>query len=92
MWLVCLLRALGGEVVGRLDAEVDRPPGFGFGERRREVDRDAFEQVRPLVRADVQRAGREWAIAAGLRRLGAHAVLVIVLDRLAARLERLVGV
>jgi hypothetical protein len=45
----------------------------------------------PLVRGQIERFGREWAIAAGLFALGGDAVRVIVGDRIEPRLGGRVG-
>src|SRR3954463_14564659 len=54
------------------------------------MDRSLGGERVPVASREVKRVGLERPIAARLRRQGAYAVLVIVLDRLTPRVERLV--
>ncbi len=86
-----LLRALGREVARRLDAEVDGTVRLRLGKGRGEVDRPLGERSRPIrLRRDRARRARAGG-SCPARRPSPGPVLVIVLDRLAPRLERLVG-
>src|SRR4051794_22979419 len=55
------------------------------------MDWAVVNEAVPFLLREVKRAGLEWAIAAGLGLHCPDAVLVIILDRVASRLECLVG-
>src|SRR5689334_24538543 len=78
-----LLRALWSKIAGRLDGEVDDALGLGLGERRGEMDRPLSDKPIPFGLAEVESAWLQRTIAARLRGHRAHAILVIIVDRLA---------
>ena len=78
--------ALGREVARAVDVEVDHGGGFGLVERRGNVRGRGGERFLPFLGRHVERLGGKRAVAAGLRCLGALAVLVIIGDRLEPRL------
>ena len=80
-----ILRALGREIAGIADAEIDAAITLRLGEAADLVDRAVLLLGRPLLRRHVQRIGGQRAIAARLARLGAFAVLLIVGDGIEAR-------
>ena len=80
---------LGGEIARAVDGEIEHRRAFGFVERRRDVRLRGGQCVRPFLRAEIQRLGGKGPVAAGLRRLGAFAVLEIIGDRLQSAFRRL---
>src|SRR5258708_7284945 len=68
-----------------------RSPGKSCSEGRGEVDRPRRDEPGPFLLRQVECAGLDGAVAAGFGLHRPHAVLVIIVDRLAPRLERLVG-
>ena len=81
--------ALGREIARAVDAEIEHGRAFGLVERRHEMAARGGVRFGPFRRIEVERLGRQRAIAACLGRFGALAVLVIVGDRVEALLGRL---
>ena len=84
------LRPLRREIARRIDGEVEHRRAFRLVERRGAMDRPGGDEAVPFVARQIERLGRQRAVAARLLALRADAIVVIVGDALEPRLDRAV--